>query len=201
MSKSIGNVIDPIEVIEKYGVDAVRYYFLRHQHPYEDGDFTLERFHEVYTANLVNGLGNLVSRVMKMAETNLNEPVPIPELSLRDDKGVGLAHLGDSFDFQKTLDSIWSGLDQTSWLTEYMDKRISIKEADELIQIKEPFKKIKSNSPEEVNDAKKIITVLVIQLWYIALQIEPFMPNTAKIIKEAVLANKKPETMFPRIEV
>lgn len=76
MSKSIGNVIDPKEYIEKHGQNALRAYFAREISPFEDGDFTEAKFLESYNANLANGLGNLVSRTVKMAvdyfEGNIN---------------------------------------------------------------------------------------------------------------------------------
>ena len=68
ISKSLGNVIDPLEYIEKYGVDAVRYYLLKEIPSYNDGDFSAARFIEVYNSELANNLGNLVSRVTKLAE-------------------------------------------------------------------------------------------------------------------------------------
>ena len=69
MSKSVGNVIDPFEFAKEYGVEALRY-FLLSQIPIDaDGDFTLERFKEVYNADLANGLGNLISRMAKLCET------------------------------------------------------------------------------------------------------------------------------------
>ena len=70
MSKTLGNVIDPFELIKKYGTDAVRYYLLREITSTGDGDFTLEKFKERYNADLASGVGNLVSRVRKMAEKN-----------------------------------------------------------------------------------------------------------------------------------
>src|SRR3989338_2299292 len=60
MSKSLGNVIDPFEVIQKYGAEALRYYLLREIPAYGDGDFTYERFEQLYNADLANGLGNMV---------------------------------------------------------------------------------------------------------------------------------------------
>ena len=68
MSKSIGNVLSPGEFISEYGIDALRYYLAREVSPTEDWDLTREKFKEVYNANLANGLGNLVSRTLKMAE-------------------------------------------------------------------------------------------------------------------------------------
>lgn len=68
MSKSLGNVIDPFKFMERYSPESLRYYFAREMSPFEDSDFTEERFVEAYNANLANGLGNLVSRTFKMAQ-------------------------------------------------------------------------------------------------------------------------------------
>ncbi len=68
ISKSLGNVIDPIELLEKFSVDAIRYYLLREIPSYGDGDFSYQRFYEIYNSELANNLGNLVSRVTKLAD-------------------------------------------------------------------------------------------------------------------------------------
>ena len=68
MSKTLGNIIDPKEIAEKYGADALRYYLLKEIPATEDGDFTIKHFEEVYNADLANGLGNTVARVLAMAE-------------------------------------------------------------------------------------------------------------------------------------
>ncbi|PJB98939.1 MAG: methionine--tRNA ligase, partial [Candidatus Nealsonbacteria bacterium CG_4_9_14_0_8_um_filter_36_17] len=67
MSKSLGNVIDPFELVKKYGTDAVRYFLLREITPTEDGDFTYEKFEARYNSDLASGLGNLVARVLTLA--------------------------------------------------------------------------------------------------------------------------------------
>jgi len=179
MSKSIGNVIDPKDLVEKYGTDAVRYYFLRHQHSTEDGDFTTERFHEMYTANLVNGLGNLVSRVMKLAETYLEVPV---ECHIQSELPQEYIRAIESFNFVAAMDYLWGRIGA-------VDMRITNEE---------PFKVVKI----DVEKGKKIIEELVREVYVIGQLLNPFMPKTSKEIKETVYANKKPETpLFPRIEL
>lgn len=69
ISKSLGNAVNPLELVQKYGTDAVRYYLLAKVNPYDDSDFTIEKFEEAYNADLANGIGNLVARVAKQAET------------------------------------------------------------------------------------------------------------------------------------
>jgi methionyl-tRNA synthetase len=61
MSKSLGNVIEPLALTRDYGIDALRLFLARHTHPFEDSDFTMERFRDAYNADLANGLGNLAA--------------------------------------------------------------------------------------------------------------------------------------------
>ncbi len=68
MSKTIGNIIDPVVLVKKYGVDAVRYYLLREIPATDDGDFSIAKFEGRYTADLANGLGNFVARVRALAK-------------------------------------------------------------------------------------------------------------------------------------
>ncbi|MBU3964262.1 methionine--tRNA ligase, partial [Patescibacteria group bacterium] len=67
MSKSLGNIVDPKELVGKYGIDVARYFFLREASPFDDSDFTIEKFEERYNADLAKGLGNLVARVVTLA--------------------------------------------------------------------------------------------------------------------------------------
>lgn len=81
MSKSIGNVIDPLPLIAEYGPDSLRWYLLREIGTTDDGDFTLERFTNVYNSSLANDFGNLVSRVWTMVQKYSNGKVPMVDVS------------------------------------------------------------------------------------------------------------------------
>ncbi|KKT79906.1 MAG: Methionine-tRNA ligase, partial [Parcubacteria group bacterium GW2011_GWF2_44_8] len=174
MSKSLGNVISPYEMIAKYGTDATRYILLRHVHPFDDSDVTWEKMDEWYTANLVNGLGNLVARVMKMAETHLDDPVSINSLP-----PITMQALNE-LNFQGALDTIWH----------------AVQTQDEKIATTEPFKLVKTDKPA----AQEIISDLVREVHGIASYLAPIMPDTSAIILKAVAENKKPENLFSRLE-
>jgi len=180
MSKTLGNVIDPLAVADEYGIDALRYFLARHIHPFEDSDFTIERFKDSYTANLTNGLGNLVARVMQMATTHFQGPVEITQ-ETKPDTSVS-AHI-EAFEFNRAMDSIWERIGHN----------------DALIEIKKPFVGIKSGEESIRNEALLIIKKLVRELNAIATDLEPFMPSTSAQIKEAVLTHKKPDNLFPRL--
>jgi methionyl-tRNA synthetase len=176
MSKSLGNVISPYELVKKYGTDATRYLLLRHVHPFEDSDVTWERLDEWYTANLVNGLGNLVARVMKLAETHLPEPVTRPEASPFPEEYWNAL---DAYDFNAATDVVW--------------KRIQA--LDERITKEEPFKLVK----EDKEKGRALIAELALELYQIGRLLNPFMPATSELVKRTVVENKKPENLFPRL--
>lgn len=170
MSKDLGNVINPVDLIEQYGTDALRYYVSRELSSFEDSPMTAEMFKEAYNANLANGLGNLVSRVMKMAETNLSTPVTVPEKTIP----AEFFDLLDKFEIQKATDLIWQ----------------KITEADRLIQETQPFKLVKTDKAK----GEEIIRDLVIRLYTIGRMLNPVMPGTSQKIKDLVKANKAPTT-------
>jgi len=177
MSKSLGNAIDPTEIVAEYGTDALRYYVAREISPFEDTPFTKQMFKDAYNANLANGLGNLVSRVMTMAQNNLSEPVVIKDedRELPSDYKENI----EKFNLQRVSEIIWH----------------YISTADIKIQQEQPFKLIKT----EPDKAKKIIQDLVSVLWKISIMLEPILPETSEKIKKLVKENKKPETpLFAR---
>jgi len=171
MSKSLGNVVNPYDVVSAYGTDALRYFLLRHVHPFEDSDFTMERFVDDYTAHLVNGLGNLTNRILKMSETYIDEPVPVTKKTLEDFPEY--CESADMFEWHKVADSVWE----------------KVGAVDARIQESEPFKLVKTD-PEK---AKKIVAELMQELADIAVLLAPLLPETAHKIEEGIAKNKKPE--------
>lgn len=181
MSKSLGNVIDPLALADRYGVEALRYVLLRHVNPFEDADLTEASIHDYYTAHLSNGLGNLVARVMTLAAEHLPHPV---ELSEEDEK------IEDAF-FARV---------EAYQCTEAMDLVFEhIGKADAYMTRYAPFKKIKSGDTVEREEARADIEKLVKSLAKIAVHLAPAMPRTAAAISAAVRTNTKPENLFPRL--
>ncbi len=188
MSKSLGNVISPFDVVKEYGADALRYFAIRELHPFEDSDFTMERFKESYNGNLANGLGNLVSRVMRMAVDNqiFFDKTPFIELETLSNNDnifkkykVGL----ENFNLAQSMDAIW---DAVAW-------------SDRNIQSSQPFRGVKSSDTQVVQAAKENINILLGDLYQIGIMLRPFMPETSLKIQTLVLENKVPtQPLFMR---
>jgi len=175
ISKSLGNTINPIEVAEKYGTDALRYYLLAKINPYDDSDFTFKQFEETYNGELANGLGNLVSRVAKLCENEnikgLNvTPTQDPTLA------IGLKE----FRFDKVLSNIWD----------------NIKVYDGIISAEEPWK-IKDKAK-----LKERLETYAANILNIAYNLRPFLPETAEKIEKQFKGPKisSAAPLFPRLK-
>ena len=204
MSKSIGNVIDPYTEVEKYGADPLRYFLLGALPSDEDGDYTHERFEEFYTAHLVNGVGNLTSRVLTMLEKYSDGKVPKAET----------AYAYESLQ-NKVMDS-WQYYNASLSFYDF-NKAISlvndlINELDRIITLEKPWQKVKDGVE---------ITVLLYELSevlrHIALMLLPIIPTSAEKILTQLGASdirsrewgalpsgtkitKNDEHLFPRLE-
>lgn len=197
ISKSLGNAIDPVELVNEYGADAIRYFLLRDIPFGNDGDFSHERLKDRYNADLANGLGNLVSRTLTMMEQNdFSPPAGLPAealakagggVSAEAEEGVGDkeidAHL-ESLAFDKALAIIWE----------------EIAQADQLIEETKPWQLAKAGETAKI---EQILTQLFGALLAINAQIAPFMPATHAKLTALLAARplKKPaEPLFARKE-
>lgn len=174
MSKTLGNVIDPDALIAEYGGEAVRYFLARHISPFEDGDITLETFKNAYNADLANGLGNLVARILQMSSQYFDAPIDLSDRR----KSLPLSQWMEKFEINNALAALWS----------------DIAILDNLIQEGKPFELVKTNKEK----AKLQVAHLVKELSRIAENLKTFMPTTSAKIQEAIRQNKKPDTLFPR---
>ena len=189
MSKTLGNVIDPMELVKRYGADAVRYYLLREISTTEDGDFSEIKFKERYNADLANGLGNFTARVLALAarEKELKRSHDVPKGIFDEIKIVrqSVAKKIDDFRFHEALAAIWE----------------LIAFGDTYMNHETPW------SIEQEAQRRKVLFYLLSLLSEVAGLIEPFLPETSKKILESVQwvddetikINRGP-ALFPRLE-
>lgn len=183
MSKTLGNVIDPSVLIEKYGVDPLRYYFLAKFTPFSDGDFSEERLKEVYNADLANGLGNLVARVAKLCEnTDYTQMGPKTEQSDHILTDEIYTNALSAYKFNEALSYVWQ----------------KITKVDQFINVEKPWELIKKDQDR----AKSVLAHCVDQIQEIAILLTPFMPQTSAKISEQFKGPKivSQQSLFPRIE-
>lgn len=177
ISKSIGNVIDPIAETQKYGTDAVRYYLLAEFAPFQEGDYSRIKFETRYNADLANGLGNLVARVSKLAEkSNLRAP------NFKNQKFSPLVKkFLNKYQYNHALKFIWEQ---------------QIRTTDQYLNEQKPWKQ--SNKDQSVT-----LTKAITNLQQIGYNLQPFLPETAKKILIQFKQNSKitsQPALFPRLE-
>ncbi len=182
MSKSVGNVVSPKEIVTKYGVDSFRYYFLRHVPSYEDGDFTWDRLEESYNNELADELGNAVQRTVAMIlkyQKGIIGNIP----PARHDSGPYWEFI-DKCRFDKALDEVW---DQVRGLNQYIDEE-------------KPWVLAKDADAEHL---REVLANQASSLLQIAELLEPFLPETSlkieHIFKDGVVKPLK-TTLFPKQE-
>lgn len=170
MSKSLGNVVAPHDIIERYGVDAFRYYFLRHIPSHGDGDFTWERFEAVYNSELANELGNAVSRVAAMVakyQNNIIGDIPPAEHDTHE-----FTQAMTDFKFDRALEEVW---EQVRGLNQYIDTE-------------KPWQIAKT---EDTQHLREVLAYMVSCLLEIADLLTPFLPETAGkinyVFKEGII--------------
>lgn len=180
MSKSVGNVIDPFDLVEKYGTEPVRYFFLREFSPFEDGDFSYQRFEERYNADLANGLGNFASRVLSMAQKYCKGVVP--DIS-RNPENHPLRVGENIYNWKEA----WQGLDSNMENYRFNEALACIwkfiSEADTYIEESKPWELFQKKEKEQLN---WILYGLLDSLHQVAWQIYPFLPQTSKEIAKTM---------------
>ncbi len=200
MSKSLGNVLSPHDFINEYGAESLRYYLAREVAPTEDWDLTNEKFKEAYNANLANGLGNLVSRTLKMSEQYFGGHVigdrqSSPPIRTRVTVVAALGELAElnipylvmndilpryhkhmaSYEVNKAADVAWE----------------LIAHLDQFVTDYEPFKLIKTDK----DATEKVLWCLLYGLREISEMITPLMPVTAEKIRILIGAEVPGDTL------
>jgi methionyl-tRNA synthetase len=177
MSKSIGNVVDPIEVLDKHGLDAFRYYFLRHIDTFNDSDFTWEKFEKAYNNELANDLGNLVQRLATMASKNGVRLDAEPDFEF----DVEYTELMNKFEFSRAFDYTWEKVQN-------INKRID----DE-----KPWMLAKNGETEKLQECLKSLITDLLKVNYM---LSPFIPNTTEKIFEIFADDIEPPKtpLFPK---
>jgi methionyl-tRNA synthetase len=182
ISKSLGNVIYPNDLVKKYGVDAVRYYFLKHGPITDDVDISLNHLEEIYNADLANGLGNTIARVAKMAENS------------------GITFTIDTERSEKADTKLW----EDSWAEPLETYRVDLALQNSWDLLSQLDKHINEHEPWAEKDPQKLQEILsfeVNSVRYIARVLEPFMPYTSGKIQELFFKDRitTAPSLFPRL--
>lgn len=175
MSKSLGNVISPTELVARYGVDGTRYLLIGLGSFGDDADVSWDKFDATYSSELANGLGNLVSRVAALCEKTAKE-FPLPQ---------------DAYTLRSEIKTAMTSYDLRGALTILANE---MKELDKTISEKEPWKM-------EIDPLYTFLTGIVEQVRQISVDLEPFTPGLAKKIQENFLTKRinKITPLFPRL--
>jgi methionyl-tRNA synthetase len=169
MSKTLGNVVDPVEYAEKFGVDPLRYYVLKEIPTTDDGDFSKERFNVIYSSELANNIGNLVSRVIAMGGKFFDSKVPKADLKNELLRGKAeetwdeYCEAVEGFDFKKALEIV-AGF--AFYANKYVDDT-------------KPWVLAKDEKTAELEAAIYNLLEMVRQ---IGLMLKPFLPATSEKI-------------------
>jgi len=196
MSKSRGNVVDPMEMVKRFGIDAYRYFLLRDVPFGMDGNFSEDAITKRYNSDLANDLGNLVYRTLTMIEKYYQGAVPAPQEAF-DDTGrqiyseIGamcgnidpLLQASGDFNFSRALEVIWN----------------NIGVANKYVEQTKPWNLAKENKSQEL---QSFIRLLVEVISSVAETVYPVMPQASRLIQEQLGKDNiaKGNPLFPRIE-
>ena len=189
MSKTIGNVVDPNELIDNYGLDAFRYFFSRYIPTLDDGDFTWEKFENAYNNELGNDLGNLVSRVANMVKRYQSGVIGEAEMNQHD--------MHDYFQYMKNLE-----------FNRAIDEVLNlVRSHNQYIERVKPWKIAKEakESKEEEHHLAEVLNHSVGGILQIAEMLEPFIPESSAKIKHTfstgVIQDIEGGVLFPKVYI
>src|SRR5262249_30929076 len=168
----LGNIVEPMEIVTKFNAEAFRYYFLRECPFPGDGDFSWQRFEEVYNADLANNLGNLYSRVVRLITQNYEGHLP-------DTAGLESGEIYTEADTETTVQQVQAHIEacQYNQALQRIWQQI-LDPANRYADKMEPWKLVKTDREA----AKRVLYDLVEQLRAVALLLKPFLPRTAETI-------------------
>lgn len=197
MSKTLGNVLDPNKMVEKFGADVVRYALLR-EFPFgEDGDISEKKIADRYNSDLAGGIGNLLNRTLNMIKKYDFESDIKDYFSKKDWKSINLSQyklLEGEMGLKKELDE---NVDNLNFMNALVDIWLHlVKTTNGMIDNEKPWELIKNGKQDE---AKKVLMYSIGNLVLFSDLIAPFMPETAKKMEDQ-LKTLEPEPLFPRIE-
>jgi methionyl-tRNA synthetase len=186
MSKSLGNGVAPMDVINSYGTDAFRYYFSRHIPTQEDGDFTWEKFESAYNNELGNDLGNLVQRVGSMV-LRYQSGVIGDASTAEHDMGPYRQAMKD-FAFNRAIDEVWG----------------TVRSLNQYLENVKPWEiaKNREKDTEAADHLAEVLAYATSTLIQVADLLVPFMPATAEAIHKLFVSGVVPSDitpLFPKI--
>jgi len=185
MSKTVGNVVDPMEIIENYGADAFRYFFARHIPTLDDGDFTWEKFEAAYNNELANELGNLVSRIVKMV---MNYQAGVVGDAIRAEHDAGAyTDAMKALEYNRALDEVW----------------LTVRSLNQYLEDVKPWMvaKQRETDADAEEHLSEILAHAVGTLQQIAILIAPFLPHSAKVITDTFqggVVHEQTGVLFPK---
>ena len=173
MSKSVGNVIDPLELIDVYGVDAVRYYLFRAASFGQDGNISVDGLHERYERELGNDLGNLLSRTTAMVARYRDGKLPVVQGSAEltaelDGLGPKVVARLDAYDLTGGLDEIWE----------------VVRALNRHVEQNAPWELAKDEA--KADELDRVLFDLADGLRVLAIVLAPYLPETTPRILEAL---------------
>lgn len=223
MGKSLGNTVDPSELVDTYGADAVRYYFLRAVDFGRDGDFSEQRFVDIVNADLANSLGNLLNRSLNLLKKNCNSTLPVSSSELGTESSDNEERLLRETAV-KAMEDAYQHYEQLNFVDACEAVMAISFEANSYIDRIAPWSKFKSDDPADIEMASRCIVNVLEASRVVAVGLSPIIPGVAEKVYGALglqdqcsrglrwddmrwgvlekgMSFAKPKPVFPRMEI